>query len=91
MLNGDNAPIRKTAAIARPVNVIDDRRRHVPSAQEIGVQRVCHPAVHRVLCGRQSLAEDLATENLWAAEVAAVATKYVVLDALKLQKRDQIL
>jgi len=38
MLNCDNASIRETATITRPINLIDDRGIHVAATQKISVQ-----------------------------------------------------
>ena len=38
MLNGNDTACRKTAAVARAINLVDDRRIHVSASQEVGVQ-----------------------------------------------------
>ena len=75
MLDRDDAPVRKAAAVASAINLVDDRRVHVAATQEIRVQRVRDPALDRVLRGRQRLAQHLAAEHLRAADVAAVAAE----------------
>ncbi len=90
VLDGDDATIGKTAAVARPVNVVNDRRIHVATAQKIRVQRVRRPALNRMLCRRQCLANHLATKNLGAADVTAVATEDVLFDSFKLEERNQV-
>ena len=40
--------------------------------------------INRVLCRGQCLTNDLAAEYLRAADITAVAAKYIVLDALQL-------
>ena len=90
VLDGDDAPGREAAAVARAVNLVDDRLGHVTAAQEIRVQRMGDAPVHGVLCGGQRLAQHLSTEHLGAPDVPAVAAEDVVLDAIQLQKRDQV-
>jgi hypothetical protein len=49
VLDSDNAAVRETAAVARPVDLVDDRRTHITAPQEVSVQGVRHPALYRVL------------------------------------------
>ncbi len=91
VLDGNDAPVRKTAAVPRTIDLVDNRCRHVPTAQEIRVQRMRDPARDRMLCGGQCLPEHLAAENLSAADITAVATEYVFLDTLQSEQRNQVI
>jgi hypothetical protein len=86
MLDRHDAAVRKAAAIAGAIDFVDDRRRHVAAAQEVGVQRMGDPALDRMLRGRQGLSEYLATKDLGAADVAAVSAKNILLDPLEFQQ-----
>ncbi len=90
MLDRDDTSIRKTAAVTRPVDVVDYRCVDVAPAQEVRVQRVRHPAFDRVLGRRQRLPQHLATKHLGAADVATVATENVVLNTLEREQRDEV-
>ena len=50
-----------------------------------------HPALDRMLCGRQSLPQHLAAKHLRAANVATGPAKDVFLDTLKLKQRNQVI
>ena len=50
-----------------------------------------HPALNGVVCSGQRLAQYLSAEYLRTADVAAFATEDIVLDALEVQKLDQVL
>ena len=84
MLNRDHAPVGKTAASPGTIHFVDYWRVHVATAQEIGVQRMCDAIINRVLCRGQGMTDDLAAEYLRAADITAIAAKYIVLDALQL-------
>lgn len=64
---------------------------HVAAAQEIRVQRMSDPPVDGVLRSRQSLTNHLSAEYLWAANVATITAKNIVLDALKVEETCQVL
>ncbi len=90
VLNRDDAAIGEAAAIARTVNLVDYGRPDVSPAQKIGVQRVSNAVIHGMLRSRQRLTHHLTAENLWAADITAVAAENIVLDALELQQRNQV-
>ena len=54
------------------------------------MQRMRNPSFDRVLRGRQRLAQYLTAEDLRAANIAAVPSKYVVLDTLELEQGNQV-
>ena len=86
MLNRDNTPYREASAISRPVDIVQDGRVYVATAQEIRVQRVCNTIVNCVLGRRQSLSQYLATKHLGAAYVTALTAEDIVFNAFQLQK-----
>ena len=47
-------------------------------------------ALHRAACRCQRLAEHLPAEDLRRADIATLATEYVLLDGLEFEQRDQI-
>jgi hypothetical protein len=51
---------------------------------------VRHPTLYRVLCRGQRLANYLATKNLRAADVTAVAAEDVLFDAFEFEERNQV-
>ena len=85
MLNRDDAAVRETAPVPRSIDFVHDRRVHVTATQELSVQRVGDAAFDGVLCRCQRLAQHLPAEYLWSTDIAAVAAKNVVFDALELQ------
>ena len=91
VLNGDHAARGKVIAVARPVHLVDDGRIEVAATQEIGVQRVRGPALHRGRGRHERFAENLAAEDLRAADVAALAAKQVELESLERHDLEQIL
>jgi hypothetical protein len=81
----------ETAAIAGAVDLVDDRRGDVAGAQEVGMQRVRAARLgHRRLRRRQGLADDLATEDVLGADVAALAAEQVVFQAFQREQLDQL-
>ena len=91
VLDRYDAPHRKAAAVACPVDLVDDRRVHVAPAQEVGVQRMGYPFLHGVLSCGERLSEYLATEDLGTADIATVTAEYVVLDPLQPEQSDQVI
>ena len=90
MLDRDHAPAGEAAAVAAAVHLEHDRHVEVAAAQEIRVQRVHLPALHRARGGHQRLPEHLAAEHLRRADVAALAAKQVVLDPLEVEQLQQL-
>ncbi len=86
-----DAPCRKTLAVARALDVVDDRRLDIAGAQEVRVQRM-HAALglDRLLRRGQRLAEHLAAEHVARADVAALAAEQVVFETLKAEQFDQL-
>jgi len=77
-------------AVPGAVHFIDDRRIEVPATQEISVQRVYLAIFHRRRRRHQRLAQHLAAENLGAADVAALSSKQIDLEALESHDLDQV-
>ena len=90
VLDRDHAAAREAAAVATAVDLVDDRRGEVAATEKVRVQRMHEPIVHRGTGRHQRLPEHLATEHLWTADVAALAAKQVVLEALELEQADQV-
>ena len=63
VLDRGDAAYGEAAAVARAVDLVDDRRGDIAGAQEIGVQRMRAPRCqHRGLRGRERLTEHLSAE-----------------------------
>ena len=90
VLDGDDATVRETRAVATAIHFVDDRRVEVAAAQEIGVQRVHQPPLDRSARRLQRLAEHLSAEHLRAADVATLAAEQVLLEPLELEQADQV-
>ena len=90
VLDRDDAPRAEALAVARDVDLVDDRRVHVARQQEVRVQRVHLTRAGRVARGRKRLAEHLPAEHSVPAEVAALPAEDVVLDALELEQVQQV-
>src|SRR5688572_3490094 len=83
VLDRDDAAIAEALAVARELDLIDDRRVHVPAHEKVRVQRMHAPTLDGVARRSQRLPEHLAAEDARAAQVAALAAKDPVLDALE--------
>jgi len=91
VLNRDHATGREVIAVARAVDLVDDRGIDVAAAQEVGVQGMRVAPFDRRARRHQRLPEHLAAEHLGAADVAALAAKQVELETLERHHLDQIL
>jgi hypothetical protein len=78
-------------AVARAVDLVDDRGIDVAAAQKVGMQRMRVAPFDRRARRHQRLPEHLATEYLGAADVAAFAAEQVEFEALERHHLDQIL
>jgi hypothetical protein len=90
MQNGNYATHGETSTVARSIDLVDDRRIDIAAPQKIRVQRMRNAAVDRVMRGGQRLPDDLSAENLRTADVAALAAKNIIFDALESQQLQQI-
>ena len=90
VLDRDDAAVAEALAVARDVDLVDDRRVDVAGDEEVRVQRVHLPALDGVARGRQRLTEHLPAEHARAAQVAALAAKDPILDALELEQLQEI-
>ena len=92
VLDRDDAAGGEAAAVAQPVDVVEDRRFRVAGTKEVGVQRV-HEA-ERVLDrsgGRdEGLAGDLTAEHALAVLLRRHASEQVDLDRFQVEQVDQI-
>src|SRR4029079_16855311 len=85
-----HAAHRETAAVARALDVVDDRVLDVARAQEVRVQRMrVAVGVDGLLRGGERLPEHLAAEHVARADVATFAAEQVVLEALELEQGEQ--
>ena len=77
--------VREAAAVAEPVDLVEDRHRRVAGAQEVGVQRVDEAGrvVDGAGRGDERLAGDLAAEDALAVLVGRAAAEDVDLDRLE--------
>ena len=92
VLDGDDAAGGEAAAVADPVDLVEDRHRRVAGAQEVGVQRVDQAArlVDRAGRGDQRLPGHLAAEHPLAVLVGRAAAEDVDLDGLEVEQRHEI-
>ena len=90
VLDRDDAAVAEALAVARELDLVDDRRIDVARHEEVRVQRVHVAILDGVARGRQRLAEHLAAEHARAAQVAALAAKDPILDALELEQLEEI-
>ena len=90
VLNRNDAAVAECLAVPGPVDVVDDRCGDIAATQEIGMQGMRGPPVDRVVRRRQRLPENLTTENLRAADVAALAAEDVLLDPLELEQMQEV-
>ncbi len=90
MLDRGDAPARKTLAITAAIHFIDDGSVEVSRAQEISMQRMYDARFHRGVSGDQRLTQYLSAEHLGCADIAALATKQIELDALELEEPEQV-
>jgi uncharacterized protein len=86
-----HTPRREGAAVAHAVDFIDDRQAHVAGAQKVRVQRMRDTGGNRAAGGHQGLADDLAAEHAFAAQVARLSAEQVDLKVLEVEQIDQIL
>ena len=77
-------------AVPDAVHLVDDGTRHVARPQEVGVQRVRQPGLHRPARGDQRLADDLAPEHRLPAEVARRPAEEVDLQRLEVEQAERI-
>ena len=82
----------EAAAVADPVDLVEDRHQRIAGTQEVGVQRVDLPAgvVDRARGGHQGLTCDLSTEHALAALVGRPAAEDVDLDGFQIEQLDEI-
>lgn len=90
MLNRHNPPGSEAAAVADPLDLVDDARRLVARPEKVGVKgtdTACRVEGH---CGgHQRLAEHLAAKHDGAADVVGDAPKQIVFKTLDPQRVHQ--
>src|SRR5690606_2435316 len=91
MLHGDDPAARVGAAVARPIDLVDDRRRRVARTQEVGVQRMGIALLHRPGGGGHGLGKHLAAEHPGGPDVHALAPEQVGVQGLQRDVVDQFL
>jgi hypothetical protein len=91
VLDGDDSSRRERATVADPVDLVEDRDRRVPGAQEVGVQRVdAARGIDRPGGGDERLAGDLAAEHALAVLVGLAPAEDVLLDLLEVEQVDEL-
>jgi hypothetical protein len=87
LLSGDDPPRGEVAAVAGALHLIDDRLGLGSGTDEIAVQRMHRPPLHRELTGPQRLSQDLAAVQ-GPAQVGfgAARTEIVRADILQVQE-----
>ena len=91
VLDRSHAPHREAAAIARAIDLVDDRMLDVACLEEICMQRMrVARGFERRVRGRQCLAQHLPAEHVLGADVAALAAEQVVLEAFEREQVDQL-
>ena len=91
MLHGLDPSRGEALAVADPVHLVDDGRRHIARRQEVGVQRVRHPALDRGRGGHQRLADHLTAEDAATAQVGGLTAEEIHLEHFELQLLDESL
>ena len=90
VLDRDDAAVAETLAVARELDLVDDRCADVARHEEVRVQRVHVPILNGVARGRQRLTEHLAAEDTRPAQIAALAAEDPILDALEREQLEKI-
>src|SRR5690606_30789797 len=90
MLNGDDAPRRETLAVPRTVDFIDNGNLGIARPDEIGVQRMTDPFLHRAVSRHERLSDHLPAEHALPAHIGAVPAKQVFFDPLQIEQFDEI-
>ena len=81
---------REAAAVARPLDAVDDGNLGVAPQQEVGVERMGNPlAVHRANGGHERLAQHLPAEHALPRLLRAAAAKQVILQPLQVQNGEE--
>ena len=90
VLDGDDAARGEGAAVADPVDGVDDRRARVPGAQEVRVQGVGGPVVgDGASGGDERLGRHLAAEDAGDEGRAGCAAEDVLLDLLQVEQIEE--
>ncbi len=92
VLDGDHPAGGEGAAVADPVDGVDDGRAGIPGAQEVRVQRVRGPVLgDRPPGGDERLRGDLAAEDPRDDGGPGPAAENVLLDLLEIEQIEEIL
>ena len=92
VLNSDNPPRVERAAIADPVNFVNDWHSGIARAHEISVQGMHMPVrCRRALSGDESLRDHLPAKHPLPAHLRAATTKQIVFQLLKVEYGNQFL
>src|ERR1700722_8243519 len=90
VLGGTHPAARETGAVPGALHLIDDGRRDVAAAQEVGMQRM-HRALLDRLAGRaKRLCDDLTAEDLRGSDIAARAAKEVTLKTFEFKYANEV-
>ena len=80
----------EAAAVAKAMDIVDDRRRGIAAEQEIGVQRMRDRVLDGALGGDQSLGDDQPAENALPADLRTAPAKKVLLDLFEIENGQKI-
>jgi hypothetical protein len=92
VLDRDDPPRGERAAVAHPLDLVEDRHRRIAGAQEVGVQRVdvAGRVVDRPCRRHQRLAGHLAPEDALALLLWGDPSEEVHLDGLEIEHPDEV-
>ena len=85
VLLGDNPPRRERPPVADAVHVVDHGHRGIALAEEVAMQGVGNPPLHRPARCDQRLGRDEATEDARPAVVRAEAAKEIQIEGLEVE------
>src|SRR5262249_22024349 len=89
VLDGDHAPRGEGPAVADAVHHVEDGRRRVSGAEEVGVQGVHHSAIDGAARGDQRLTRHLPTEGALPIPLPAATAEDVHLELLEVEDLDE--
>ena len=89
VLHRVHAPRREASPVADAIHLVDDGRGHVAGEEEVSVQGMRAPAVHRARRGHQRLSDHLPAEDALSAQVAGLPAEEVHFERLEIELGDQ--
>ena len=82
---------KNEAAVAHPIDLVDDGRGHVARQKKIGVHRVHRAPFDGAPRRHQALADHLAAEDALSPEIGGLAAEEVDFELFQIELRDQAL